>query len=317
MKPLTVVFSRMNVPMSSPSSAPVAIVGAGALGTTIAPALVANGYAVEAVLSRTAASAEALADQVGAPVADTAYAALPDAVRWVFVCVSDDAIAEAAASLAAVRHPWADTTVAHTSGAVPAQALAPLGARGAALLGFHPLQTFPEKASPAAFADIVVGLDGDSAAVEAGAAMARHLGARPVRLAAADKARYHAAAALASNGLVALMAAVEAVLPTARTDAAPPPREWVAPLLRQTLHNVLHCGPDGALSGPVARGDEGTIRKHLEVLQDECPDQHPLYTALSAELVRVAVRSGSISEAQGERLAASFRPADDAPKAST
>lgn len=303
--------------MSTPSSAPVAIVGAGALGTTLARALVANGYAVEAVLSRTAASAEALADRVGAPVADTAYAALPDAVRWVFVCVPDDAIAGAAKTLAAVRHPWADTTVAHTSGAVPAQALAPLDARGAALLGFHPLQTFPEGASPAAFADIVVGLDGDSAAVEAGAAVARRLGARPVRLAAADKARYHAAAALASNGLVALMAAVEAVLPTARTDAAPPTREWVAPLLRQTLHNVLHRGPHGALSGPVARGDEGTIHKHLEVLQDECPDQHPVYTALSAELVRVAVGSGALSEAQGERLAASVRHADDAPEPST
>ena len=113
------------------------------------------------------------------------------------------------------------------------------------------------------------------------------------------------------------MAAVEAILPLPRTDSAPPPREWVAPLLRQTLHNVLHHGPHGALSGPVARGDEGTIRKHLEVLQDECPDQYPVYTALSAELVRVAVGSGALSEAQGERLAASVRHADDAPEPST
>jgi len=152
---------------NSSDPTPVAIVGAGALGTTLARRLVASGHSVEAVLSRTVTSARELADRVGAPVASDAVSDLPSAVRLVFVCVPDGAIASMGEALAKVDHPWPDTIVAHTSGAKTAAALTPLGEQGAATMSFHPLQAFAEDASPEAFEDIVAGLEGDERALAA------------------------------------------------------------------------------------------------------------------------------------------------------
>ncbi len=298
----------------SPHS-PVAIVGAGALGTALARALVANGHRIEAVLSRTAASAQALADRVGAPVGSASWEALPPSVRLVWICVPDDAIGAVAEALAEINHPWPDTTVAHTSGAKAAAVLSPLEQAGAAPLSFHPMQAFAGDTPPEAFSGIVVGLQGAPAAVEQGATVAQTLGARPVRLSAHDKARYHAAAALASNGLVALMAAVQELLPLPQgAPSAPADHAGVAPLVGHTWDNLQRSAPEEALTGPVARGDEETVRAHLEALRDETPHLLPLYTALSTEMVRVAVRGGHLSPRQAETLRARLQTALDIPR---
>jgi predicted short-subunit dehydrogenase-like oxidoreductase (DUF2520 family) len=296
--------------MPAPSNpSPVAIVGAGAVGTALARGLVASGHRIEAVLSRTAASAQALADQVSAPVADSSWAALPTSVRLVWICVPDDAIASVASALAAVDHPWPTTIVAHTSGAKTAAALAPLGEQGAATMSFHPLQTFTDDTAPGAFEDIVVGLEGDDRAVAAGKALARTLGARPVRLTPDEKARYHCAAALASNGLVALLAVVEEVLTASGTEPPSSAAKLVGPLIEQTWANLEQGTPEGALTGPVARGDEDTVRAHLDALADETPHLVPLYGALSTEMVRVAVRGGHLNAEQAETLLRTLREA--------
>ena len=294
----------------SPHS-PVAIVGAGALGTALARALVANGHRIEAVLSRTAASAQALADRVGAPVGSASWEALPPSVRLVWICVPDDAIGAVAEALAEINHPWPDTTVAHTSGAKAAAVLSPLEQAGAAPLSFHPMQAFAGDTP----SGIVVGLQGAPAAVEQGATVAQTLGARPVRLSAHDKARYHAAAALASNGLVALMAAVQELLPLPQgAPSAPADHAGVAPLVAHTWDNLQRSAPEEALTGPVARGDEETVRAHLEALRDETPHLLPLYTALSTEMVRVAVQGGHLSPRQAETLRARLQTALDIPR---
>ena len=217
-------------------------------------------------------------------------------------------------ALAKVDHPWPDTTVAHTSGAKTAAALALLGEQGAATMSFHPLQTFAEDASPEAFTDVVVGLEGDDRAVAAGKTLARALGARPLRLTPEDKARYHAAAALASNGLVALLAVVEEVFSASNRDPETPGSalNLVEPLIDQTLENLHQGTLEGVLTGPVARGDEDTIRAHLDALTDETPHLVPLYAALSTEMVRVAVRGGHLSPAQADGLLDMLRTAADA-----
>ena len=304
----------MSPPQDSFDSPPVAVVGAGAVGTTLARALVESGHRVEAVLSRTAASAQTLADRVGAPVAGSSWEALPPSVRLVWICVPDDAIASVAAALAEVDHPWPDTIVAHTSGAKTAAALAPLGEQGAATMSFHPLQTFTEDTAPDALKGIVVGLEGDDRAVAAGEALARRVGARPIRLTPGDKARYHAAAALASNGLVALLGVVEELLNASGTgmDPSSSALDLIGPLVDQTLDNLQQKTPEGALTGPVARGDEETVQGHLETLAAEVPRLVPLYAALSTEMVRVAVRGGHVTAEQAEALLQVLRKASDA-----
>lgn len=296
------------------SLSPAAVVGAGALGSTLAQGLDGCGYPVAAVLNRSREAAQALGRRVGAPVSGTDLDALPSAVRFVAVCVPDESISPVADALSGLDHPWGDTIVAHTSGAKTAAALDPLAHRGAATMSFHPLQTFPPGTLPTAFEDIVVGLEGHERAVRAGTALAHALGARPVCLSPEEKVRYHCAAALASNGLVALMGSVEEVFGGIREEMNGDASLFslVGPLVAQTLDNLETGRPEEVLTGPVQRGDVETVRAHLDALSADVPHLIPLYATLSAEMVQIAVRGGDLSARTAEKLLAVLRRAADA-----
>ena len=291
-------------------TAPVALVGAGAVGTALARRLVACGHSVRAILSRDPASANALAERVGASVGATEWTALPSDIRLVMICVPDDALPTVAEALAAVNHPWADTLVGDTSGARTAGALAPLQRKGATTLSFHPLQTFAPDTPPEAFSDIVIAVEGNEEAVSAGHALAQSIGARPVQLTASNKVRYHCAAALASNGLVALLGVVQEILDTADLDAPGlSATDLVKPLVEQTWANLQSAPAEHVLTGPVARGDCDTVQAHLEALSETSPHLVPLYVALSTEMTRLAIRAGSLSPDLAEELLKILRSA--------
>jgi len=278
-----------------------AIIGAGALGRVLARRLAARGYRVEAVLSRTAARARALAAQVKAPVASAALADLPAGVPLVFCCVPDDAVGAVARALQRVRSDWSGTTVAHTSGALTAAVLYPLGEQGAALLSFHPLQTFTPASRPDIFEGIYIVLEGDAEAVALGVRVAGDLGALSFTLAPEAKMRYHLAASMASNFFVTLMALVGEVLADAGIDR----RQGAAlmqPLVEGTWRNLARRLPEEALTGPIARGDCRTVAAHLDALADHLPHLIPVYAALGAEAVRVAVRSGRLAPDEAQRM---------------
>lgn len=279
----------------------VAIVGAGAVGRALGHALRAAGFPLAAVFSRHLHSARALAAQLAVPVASGALEDLPAEVRLIFCCVPDDALPGLAEQLALVPHDWAHTVVAHTSGALPAQVLAPLGHRGAALLSFHPVQAFPRQGAPPSLAGIVVGLEGDLEAVALGRKVALALGARPIELLAEAKPLYHLAAVIVSNGLGALIAIAEEVLTRiglSRLEA----HALLLPLVQGTLHNLAQQLPEEALTGPAIRGDLLPIMQHLQVLQQQLPHLLPVYAALTIEMIRVGVRSGRLAPDQATVL---------------
>lgn len=279
----------------------VAVIGAGALGSVLARRLAACGYAVAAVVSRTPTRAQALAAQVAAPVASSSPADVPRSVRLVFCCVPDDAVGEVARTLSAARTDWSGAVVAHTSGVLLAEALYNLREQAAALLSFHPLQTFTATSTPDVFEGIFVTLEGDAAAVRLGARVAADLGARSLTLTPDAKTRYHLAASMASNFFVALMALVGEVLSSIdidrRTGTA-----LMQPLVESTWRNLVHQTPEDALTGPIVRGDYGTLTAHLDALAIHLPHLIPVYAALGTEAVRVAVRSGRLAPADAQRL---------------
>jgi len=299
--------------MSSSSAStdlpPVAVVGAGALGTVLARRLVDRGYPVRAVLSRRSESAQALAGRVGSAVASDRLSALPPGVRLVLLCVPDDVLPTIAGHAANIDHPWKSTVVAHTSGLRPAAVLDPLAEAGATTLSLHPLQTFAADTPPEAFEGAVVAIEGSDEAVPAGASLVRALGGRPMVLPAGAKARYHCAAALASNGLVALMGAVQEVFPTEVLDDASTSAEVLAPLIEQTWAHLEEGGAENALTGPVARGDRGTVRAHFDALDDTASHLVPLYAALSTEMVRLAVKRGDLDPESAGALLGTLREA--------
>jgi predicted short-subunit dehydrogenase-like oxidoreductase (DUF2520 family) len=260
------------------------------------------GWPIAAVLSREADDAERLAGRLGVDTAADALSALPAAVRIVALCVPDDAVGPVARTLSDGAHPWEDTAVFHTSGALTHRALQPLAEAGALTLSFHPLQTFTPDTPPSAFEGIYCGVEAGSASAQAfGRAMAEALGARPLDLDAEAKPAYHLAATLASNGLVALLAMTDEVLTQAGLTE-PSAASLMAPLVEQTWTHLQEGGPAGALTGPAARGDRDTIATHVETLREQAAHLRPAYAAVTTELVRLAVRSGRLSAADAEAI---------------
>jgi predicted short-subunit dehydrogenase-like oxidoreductase (DUF2520 family) len=225
----------------------VAVIGRGRLGNAIAPALAAAGVDVVGPLGR---------DEV-----------VDRAVDAVLLCVPDAAIAEAAAF-----HGRSAPLIGHTSGATPVSALG-----AAEAFGLHPLQTFTHGGGRFDGCGCAVG-GTTSRALAAADAVARCLGMRPFELADSDRPAYHAAASIASNFLVTLEAAAEQVAATAGLD-----RELLAPLVRQTVENWAALGPERALTGPVARGDEATVERQREAVVAAAPELIDLWDALVAQ----------------------------------
>ena len=280
---------------------PTAVIGAGAAGRALALRLADHGYPVRAVLSRTAASAEALAALVGAPVAADRLDRLPGDVRLVVLAAPDGALAGLAETLVEKRHAWAETVVVHASGALSADVLAPLADVGATVLAFHPLQALPPGADGAALDGATVGLQGTPRAVAAGVELAAGLGLRYLVTEAEDRPRYHLAATMASNFLVTLVGMVQETLASIGLDRAQA-IGVIEPLLRGTLDNLSAASPEEALTGPVVRGDLETLKRHGLALRAHLPQLVPAYAALSVETVRLAVRSGRLAPERAERV---------------
>lgn len=280
----------------------VAIIGAGAMGRAMGLRLAESGYPIEAVISRTRRSAEALAALVGAPLASDRLGDVPD-VPLVVLAVPDDQIADLADTLTGAPRPWQGAVVLHTSGAQPASLLEPLRQEGARTLSFHPLQTVTRDADAQTLAGVTAGVEGEPRGVAAGIELSVGLGMRYLVVSAEAKPRYHLAAAMASNLLVTLMGIVQEVLASIDIDR----REAMTilqPLLQGTLDNLTATSPEEALTGPVARGDLGTLRAHGLALRKDLPHLVPAYAALSVETVRLAVRAGTLPPSRAEDVLA-------------
>jgi predicted short-subunit dehydrogenase-like oxidoreductase (DUF2520 family) len=194
----------------------------------------------------------------------------PSRCDAIVLCVPDAEIAAAAETVTA-----AAPLVGHTSGATPLSALAHTGVPG---FGLHPLQSF---AHPG------VSFEGAGAAVAGSTpealafatALAERLGMTPFEIDDEGRAAYHAAASVASNFLVTLEAAAEAIASGAglgREDA----RALLIPLVRQTVENVAELGPEAALTGPIARGDEATVEAQRAAVDDAAPELLGLFDEL-------------------------------------
>ena len=191
----------------------------------------------------------------------------PRAVDCVLLCVPDAEIGQAAGNVP--RGPL----VGHVSGATTLVPLAPHEA-----FSLHPLMTVPARFDGAGAA--VAG--STDRALATARTLAEALGMRPFEIADDDRAAYHAAASMASNYLVALEDAAERLLAT--TGAS---RELLVPLVRMTVENWARDGA-GALTGPIARGDEETVARQRAAVEERAPELLELFDAL-ADSTRVLV----------------------------
>lgn len=172
----------------------------------------------------------------------------------VLLCVPDDRIEEAARALPA------GPIVLHASGTAPVDRLAPHRPRGS----FHPLMTFPGPDRLPDLEGVPAALAGDSEAVAAGRELASRLSMRPIDV-PGDRRLYHAAAVLSGNFATVLLGEAARVLAAAGVHPADAP-SILAPLALQSIRNAARTTPAAALTGPVARGDRGTLDAHRRAL---------------------------------------------------
>jgi predicted short-subunit dehydrogenase-like oxidoreductase (DUF2520 family) len=281
-------------------------IGAGRVGTGLATGFVSAGHDVVAVASRSIASAQALAKRVSGARAG-APQEVADRADLVFITVPDDAIE---AVVSSVR--WrAGCACVHCSGAADLDTLKKVVADGALAGGFHPLHMFGEPGESAeALRGCAVALAGPDALVEKLERLARSLGARPLRLPEGGRALYHVAANFSGAFVIALMQETIALwkkLGISEGDAL----AALLPLLRGTVDNVERLGAAGGLGSAVARGDVGTIRRHLDVLEREAPDSLELYRLLSLRTVPLALAKGTLKPETAKEIEALLKSQKD------
>ena len=238
----------------------LAIVGAGRVGGAVAKAAEAAGIKAF-VLGR---------DDADEVVSGT---------RVALLCVPDEQLSAACERISAAVPPL--ELVGHTSGASTLDVLAPSQARGADVFSIHPLQTIPDSGSRLAGAPCAIS-GSSTRAEELAEALATRLEMVPFTIPESARATYHAAASMSSNLLVALEESAADLLELAGVENA---RELLAPIVARTAANWGERGAE-ALTGPIARGDEETVRRHRETIAAVAPELAPTYDAL-AERARV------------------------------
>ncbi|HWE44363.1 MAG TPA: Rossmann-like and DUF2520 domain-containing protein [Gemmatimonadaceae bacterium] len=193
----------------------------------------------------------------------------------------------------------AGAVVLHASGSAEPRTLAPLRAAGHPCGTFHPLVPLADPSRAAALLrGAWIGTDGDREAVAAAVRLAARLGAHALRIPAGEKATYHAAAVFASN-FPTVLAAVAARLLAGAGIAEDEAWGAVRALMRGAVANLDDATAAHALTGPIARGDVETIRKHLDALSSE-PATRALYATLSLAAVELARGGGASDAASGE-----------------
>jgi len=279
-------------------------IGAGTVGTALSVRLGSKGYPVVAVSSRSRASAERLAQAVkGCRVFDTSQG-VADNAELIFITAPDDAIVSVVSQIK--WHPG--QSVVHCSGADSTDILQPAKKLGAQVGVFHPLQTF------ASVKQAIENIPGSTFALEAEEPllktlkdMATALDGHWVELKSSDKVLYHAAAVIACNYMVTL---VKLATDLWQTFNVPPQKATQAllPLLRGTIHNIETVGIPQCLTGPIARGDVGTIKKHLDALNHKAPGLVSTYRELGLQTIPIAVAKGRINQNQAEELRVILQP---------
>ena len=244
----------------------IAIVGPGRLGTTLAVELSQAGYPIAEVISREAEGSRKkaclLARRLRARASTVRTPHLDANLIW--FCVPDSQITSAARTLARSTD-WKEKIAFHSSGALASDELYPLRRRGAAVAAVHPMMTFVSNSKPS-LAGVPFALEGDRPAVRLARQIVYSLRASSFTIRKRDKAIYHAWGAFTSPLLVAAFITMEKVAQAAGLAPADARRKML-PIVKQTMRNYDRLGPAGAFSGPLIRGDVGTVRQHLRTLK--------------------------------------------------
>lgn len=278
------------------------IIGGGRVGTAVGHILQRKGEQVAAVASRSDASLEMVEKHIEGAFLTSDMVKAGKKGNAIIITTPDDLIADACLTLVSGEAVRKGDHIVHMSGALGLDVLEPAEELGARTACIHPLQTFADvrgavKSIPGSVFAVTTRDEITQAWAEE---LVCKLEGEPVLLAEKDKTLYHIGAVVASNLLVALEHAAELVyqeIGMQREKAL----KALLPLIEGTVRNLKRLGTERALTGPVARGDIGVLRRHLEQLQREEREKLlKVYTSLSMFALDLA--EADVSKARCEEI---------------
>ena len=283
-----------------PARLRVGVVGAGRVGAVLGAALRRAGHALVAVSAVSEAS-RARADALLPGVPVTPVDDVVRAADLVLLAVPDDALTDLVAGLVATGALQRGTLLAHTSGRHGLAPLEPARAAGALPLALHPALPFSGTAVDLErLVGTAFGVTAPEPLLPAAEALVLEMGGEPVRLSEEQRPLWHAALAHGANHLTTLVSSAADLL---RAAGVAEPGPVLAPLLGSALDGALRSG-DAALTGPVARGDAGTVAAHLEALAAAAPEVLPSYVAMARLTADRALASGRLDPERAGALLA-------------
>ncbi|MFN2593963.1 MAG: Rossmann-like and DUF2520 domain-containing protein [Actinomycetota bacterium] len=285
--------------MSLPRSGSVALFGAGRVGTTVAYVLTRAGHELIGVASPTQASAKAASQRLGCKVFSDPVELAGNA-ETVLIGAPDHELADAAEAIA--PGVGRNTLACHFSGVSGTAPLASIRRRGGATAALHPVQSFVDfDRAASALAGCAWGVTCANEDLHRSMALVADTGGHGVRVAEEDRPVWHAAAAMASNGLAALVADAEMLLAGIGIER---PLEILAPLIQGTVANLgLFESAVDALTGPVVRGEREVVQRHLDAFAAQRDDVDlENYSRVAEMILRAARRSGRLDPEAGKAI---------------
>ncbi len=287
-------------------------IGCGKVGRTLARALQIAGYETAAVVARTSDSAKRAVQFIGAGTATTDMEDALTSASVHFITTNDDAIQEIVDQIIKVAPDQLDNHYFfHTSGTVNSTILEPLAKKGAFVASIHPLQVFADPAKALeTLPGIYYAIEGHDKAMALAVQIVDHLQGKLLLIPTGRKVLYHIAGVFVANYLMVLIDLALHImqdLGETQEDAF----EAFLPLMVGALQNVESLGVGESLTGPIARGDAATIRRHLEALNLLRPEISEIYTMLGNEAVQIAARAGKITPKKVQELTKILTPAKD------
>ncbi len=272
-----------------------ALIGPGRVGCAITKRLLAAGYPITTIISRQKQRAAEACSYIGCST-DLASDQIEDAATAdiILLTVPDDNIQKSALNLQAVSHLSEKTTLIHFSGLHTAEIMRH-NSSPASLLSIHPLLPFADRQK--AFDNLnqcpCTLESNNSQALAVGQELVKAIGGHSFVLDSDKKPLYHAAACIASNYLVTLLASARDLLISCgiEPDQAIP---LLLPLVQASLNNVKDLGLEQGLTGPIVRGDIGTITDHIQILKKDAPELLQLYLEMGKLTAGIAGKSGRL-----------------------
>lgn len=276
----------------------IGFIGAGKVGRALGSALHNKGYQVNAVCSRTQQSASLMTALIPGCRAFESSSQVARACDLVFITTPDGAILDVAESTSWIP----GQMVVHTSGA-DSRKILEAAARAGALTGvFHPLATIGSTENVAdPFNGITITIEADLPLLQTLERLAHALEAQSLRLRQEDRALYHASAVFISNYVCAL-ADIASGLWEEMGFEKHQAEKALLPLLKSAVYNLQTAGLPDCLTGPISRGDTGTLLKHLDALEKLGAPLASTYRTLGMHTVDIAIRKGSITTGQAREI---------------